>query len=270
MSSSKRCILAVMVSVLAVGANVPLAADAATATLQLPGKDVTDSDPVTRSTRLVTFRYSPDTAFAVRSLANVFTNIEVPEGEKIQGFYLSDAVAWSYHVTGDKRRVLVKPTEAGAINTGTLVTDARTYELTFSAVEQGDIWHQRVRWVVPGAGGESSGFYEPTAGAAGQGAPSGGSAGVDPASLHFNYEVKGRADFRPTVVFDDGVRTWFRFDGAQDIPAIFAGKGRNIDVVEFAVRDGYVVVPAIADTFTLRLKREEVIVQRSGTGRWSR
>jgi len=259
-----------LVSALSFGATASLAADAATTTLQLPGKDVTDSDPVTRSTRLVTFRYSPDTAFAVRSLANVFTNIEVPEGETIQGFYLSDAVAWSYHVTGDKRRVLVKPTEAGAINTGTLVTDARTYELTFAAVQTGEIWHQRVRWAVPGAAGESSSFYEPTIGAAGQGGNASGAVGVDPATLSFNYTVKGRADFRPTVVFDDGVRTWFRFDGVQDIPAIFAGKGRHIDVVEFAVRDGYVVVPAIADTFTLRLKREEVIVQRSGTGRWSR
>lgn len=234
--------------------------DEATPSLAMPGRDRTDAEPVSRFTRLVTFRYNPEVAYAIRSLEGVFTNIEVPEGESVAGFYLSDDTNWSFHVTADKRRVLVKPAVAGEVNTGTLVTEKRTYELTFTSVARGELWHQRVRWAVPGEDGADIGVYV-DAGKGRDGDPT-----VDPARLNFRYEVQVKVGaIRPSAVFDDGERTWIAFDEReQDLPAIFATdrRQRSLDVVEFSRQGRYVVVPHIAEAFVLRLGRSETVILR--------
>lgn len=226
--------------------------------------DKTDAMPAAKATRLVTFRYSRDVSFAIRALVDTYVNVEMPEGEVVQGFYLSDRERWEYDVTGDGRRVLVKPLQPGLINTGTLVTDRRSYELTLISVGLGEPWYQRVSWVVPGAKGSGNGFYwrgdsvASGTGSAKADEPSSLSAG----SLNFKYRVSGRAPFKPTTVFDDGVRTWFRFDGVQDLPAIFATVGKQLDVVEYSVQGNYVVVPSLAEAFVLRLRNAEIKVEK--------
>lgn len=230
----------------------------------LPG-DTTDVMPAVTNTRLVTFRYSDDRSFLIRALTGAQVNIEVPEGESVQGFYLSDTEGWEFHVTGDDRRVLVKPLLEGRVNTGTLITNERSYELTIASVALGETWFQRVRWEIPSTH-QVTGHYWRGPDAAGGAGGAGGPAApqLDAASLNFGYRVKGRADFVPVAVFDDGTRTWIRFDGVQDLPAIFARDGRQLEVVDFSVQGQYVVVPLVASEFVLRLRRQEVTVERRG------
>lgn len=226
--------------------------------------DSTDVMPAMRGSRLVTFRYSENVSFAIRALQDTYVNVEVPEGEVIQGLYLSDAMQWSYHVAGDNRRVLIKPLQSGLVNTGTLVTDKRSYELTMISVPMGEAWFQRVRWQVPGANGAAAdGLYwrgQMPASQAG-GAVQGG-ADIDPARMNFGYRVSGKSAFAPTAIFDDGVRTWFRFNGVQDVPAIFAKRGSELEVVDYSMQGPYLVVPTTADGFVLRLRKEQVAVER--------
>lgn len=226
-----------------------------------PG-DRTDMMPTLRGSRLITFRYSPDVSFAIRALVDTFVNIEVPQGEVIQGLYLSDATDWSYHVAGDNRRVFIKPMAPGKINTGTLITDKRSYELTLISVPLGQMWFQRVQWRVPGQGDDpQDGLYWRGQSPQAQGDQA-GAADLNPDTLHFGYSVRGRAAFAPSAVFDDGTRTWFRFDGTQDLPAIFARLGAGLEVVDYARSGPYIVVPQIADSFVLRLRNAEVVVER--------
>jgi len=235
--------------------------------------DNTDVLPALRGSRLVTFRYNPDVSFAVRALEDTYVNVEVPDDEVIEGLYLSDATQWSYHVAGDNRRVLIKPLAPGLVNTGTLITDKRSYELTMISVPLGEMWFQRVRWQVPGKGADSfDGTYwrgQSKAGAAGTNTsapnPSTSSnlADVDPASLNFDYQIKGKAKFAPTTVFDDGVRTWFRFNSIQDLPAIFAKREDGMEVVDHSIQGDYIVVPLISPSFVLQLHKTRVTVDRS-------
>lgn len=221
--------------------------------------DTTDVLPALRGSRLVTFRYAENVSFAIRALQDTFVNVEVPEGEVIQGLYLSDAINWTYHVAGDNRRVFIKPSAPGKINTGTLITDKRSYELTLISVPLGEMWFQRVQWRVPGQSGADDGLYWRGQAATTTGTASGD---IDPDTMHFGYAIKGRADFAPTTVFDDGTRTWFRFDGVQDLPAIFAETDGSLDVVDYTRTGPYIVVPQIASRFVLRLRRAEVTVER--------
>lgn len=237
----------------------------------LPG-DTTDVMPAMRGSRLVTFRYTPDASFAIRALQDTFVNIEVPEGELIQGLYLSDSTQWSYHVAGDNRRVLIKPLASGLVNTGSLITDKRSYELTMISVPMGQMWFQRVRWQVPNQGMGNDGLYwrgQATGAVAGTPqaaavAPS--IADVDPAKLNFRYRTAkgGKVAHAPSAVFDDGARTWFRFDNVQDYPAIFARNGNDLEVLDYSIQGAYVVVPLIANSFVLRLGKSEVVVEKKG------
>lgn len=229
--------------------------------------DKTDVLPAMRGSRLVTFRYSPDVSFAIRALDQTFVNIELPVDEVVQGFYLSDGTMWEYHIAGDKRRVLVKPLAPGLVNTGTLVSNKRSYELTMMSVSAGDAWFQRVQWELPGAQGGAALYWggqtaSPVQSAVAKPASAGSIADVDPSDLNFGYRIKGRAAFAPSTVFDDGVRTWFRFDGVQDLPAIFAKTEGKLEVVDYAAQGAYVVVPAISKEFVLRLRKSEVKVER--------
>lgn len=251
--------------VAALGAALALAQPAVAGSealkIGLPG-DKTDVSPVSRASRLVTFRYSPEVSFAVRALQDTFVNIEVPAGEKIEGFYTSDNVRWSFHVTADGQRVLLKPLEAGLVNTGTLVTDKRSYELTLISVPLGETWHQRVRWEVPSQAAPG-GIYVRSK-AAPSAAPSNDPATIDPARLNFGYRVKGEAPFAPEAVFDDGTRTWIKFGRVQDLPAIFGRAGTQLEILDFAVSGQYVVIPSVHRTFVLRLRNSEVVVERKG------
>jgi len=230
--------------------------------------DSTDVLPALRGSRLVTFRYNPDVSFAVRALEDTYVNVEVPDDEVIEGLYLSDATQWNYHVAGDNRRVLIKPLSPGLVNTGTLITDKRSYELTMISVPLGEMWFQRVRWQVPGKGADSfDGTYWRGQSRAGTRSPASASTSslsdIDPASLNFDYQIKGKARFAPTTVFDDGVRTWFRFNSIQDLPAIFAKREDGMEVVDHSIQGDYIVVPLIAPSFVLQLHKTKVTVERS-------
>ncbi|MBT9165433.1 MAG: hypothetical protein DDT25_00078 [Chloroflexi bacterium] len=222
--------------------------------------DRTDASPVAAATRLVVFRYSDQVSFTIRSMPSAFTNIELPEGEAVQGFYLSDPTSWSFHVTEDRRRVLLKPAAVGAYATGTLVTDRRSYELTMIAVGHGEPWFQRVRWDVATSGSAATGIFSASPEVDDSSSPI---SNTSPEKLNFRYTVKGRADFAPVVVFDDGIRTWFKLGASQDMPAIFAITNREIDVVEVARRGDYAVVPRLSSEWLLKLHGKEVKVRRA-------
>jgi len=256
-----------VLSRLAIAAAIGMAALApASATdvlkISTPG-DRTDVLPAVTNTRLVTFRYSDDVSYLVRALTGAEVNIEVPDGEVIQGFYLSDPDSWEFHVTGDDRRVRVKPLLEGKVNTGTLVTDQRSYELTLASVPMGEMWFQRVRWQIP-ASHVATGRYWRGGTAAGAEGASVGDPQLNPSALNFQYRVKGKADFTPATVFDDGVRTWIRFDDVQDLPAIFARRGKELEVLDYSTQGPYVVIPSISPELVLRLRKQEVTVERRG------
>lgn len=221
--------------------------------------DRTDAQPVVAATRLVVFRWSDQVSFAVRGIASAFTNIEVPDGEVIEGFYVSAADAWSFHVTGDRRRVLVRPSGPGLYSTATLVTDQRSYEITLISVQPGEPWFQRVRWDVAAEGVIANGIFSADDS---EGSDTPPSLDVPPEDLSFGYTIRGRADFAPVTVFDDGVRTWFRLGPSQDMPAIFAVTDGKIDVVDVARRGDFAVVARLSDEWRLKLHRETVTVRR--------
>lgn len=242
------------------------------ASLQTGG--LVDATPVINNSRMVSYTWSTSRSFAVRALAGMNTDVELPEDETLYGFYLSNAQDWSFQVTKDQKRVLIKPAQPGLYNTALMVTNKRSYQLTLISVAPNALWFQRVEWRIPmDIQSVGNGVYiAPNAPYSNTAAPTNAgpqaSAGVpplsvDPTKIYTSYDIKGNAAFRPIEVFDDGVRTWLRFPaGMQDMPAIFAITDGKLDVVDFSVANGYVIVPRVAATFELSLNGTKVTIKR--------
>lgn len=236
--------------------------DAKTATKAVPIKP--QASPY--DSALVVFPYDPNYTYPVLTRAGLFTHIQLADGERVTGFYLSDTLRWTSHTAPAKQDLFVKPTLEDLDTVGTLITTKRRYQLSFKTVDEGAAeagkvhWYQRVSWAV------GEGFYEDAAGTmenpvAGRAAPvmpsriqeartpdegmgagspafaglRTGSVAVQVDKLNFGYAVEGDAPFKPLMVFDDGRFTWIKFPKKlQDLPALFViGQSGAAEVDDF-------------------------------------
>lgn len=229
--------------------------------------------------------YHPSKVYKIRTRIGSFTNIEVPPGEQIEGFYLSDTMHWQFIVAKDLARVLVKPSQVGTINSGTLVTNKRVYELSFVAVPHGEPWQQKVQWDETREEIQAWGIFELAFHAfSGSGvtpitttsAQPGGKVStprqaeidngvtVDAKRLHFGWQIEGDPQFRPIAVFDDGHYTYMRLPKIQDLPALFTEDAGRLQPVDYMVKGEMLIVPQVNDALVLRLGQHKVRVMRRG------
>jgi type IV secretion system protein VirB9 len=209
---------------------------------------------------LVVFPYDPNYIYPILTRVGLFTHVQLADGERVTGFYLSDTLRWQSHTTSARQDLFLKPTLEDIDTVGTLITTKRRYQLSFKTVDEdaakaGKVhWYQRVSWAV------GEGFYEGNAGnienvgnvdngGGGRMAPvmpsriqeartsaddigsdssgfaglrAGGGVTVQVDKLNFGYAVEGDATFKPLMVFDDGRFTWIKFSPKlQDLPALF-------------------------------------------------
>lgn len=215
-------------------------------------------------TKLAVFRYSTDETYPVLTREGMQTVIEVDTDEKVNGFYMSDIDAdrWMSHVAGDKRHILIKPVMPGLFNSATLLTDKRSYLLAITSASDGK-WYQRVKWSYPKKSvqltpvedfGASKDTADPTVRPVDGGAP------------NFDYEIEGRADFRPITVYDNGKFTWFVMPkDLQELPAVFSLSTQgDPEVVNYTIQGNAIVVSRLLPSTLLKLGDEEVRVFKTG------
>lgn len=238
-------------------------------------------------TRLVLFHYDPDLTYGAKTKEGLYTHIEIAKGDVIKGFYLSDPLRWKFHISGDKRRLFIKPSTSGQFTAATMVTEKRVYEMTFASVKGSEDWYQRVTWSYPSEEGGTSGVSDatgifeedlPDIPVAVSGVPGATSVRpgpqfdeprpvgmVDPKNMSFNYTITGDAAFRPVTVFDDGRFTWLRFDKAmQDMPALFMLNAEgNAEVLNYTTHGDYILISRLTQGVLLRLGNQEVRVTKN-------
>lgn len=216
-----------------------------------------------QDTRVVAYDYDPNRTYPVRSRVKVFTELVVPDDEKIVAWYPSadEKRGWPYTVSSDRQHVFVMPMQAGSVNTATLITDKRSYLLTFESVDSG-VWFQRVQWVVPEADSEELPTqYEAPAGdvASDAVAPD----GPDLQNMYVGYSIHGNAPFAPTLVADDGKFTWFRLaPNVQELPALFVlNSDDKPELVNYTLdQSNLIKAQRTSDAWLLKLGDDEVKV----------
>lgn len=98
--------------------------------------------------KLIVYPYEPNYTYPILSKLDTYTHIQLQDGERIVGFYLSDTLRWKQKVSITKQDLFVKPMFDDLATTAALITTRRRYQISFRTVDAADEWHQRVSWDV--------------------------------------------------------------------------------------------------------------------------
>ena len=178
--------------------------------------------------------------------------VEFALDEHIENVSIGDGLAWQ--ITPNKRANLLflKPLDAGILTNMTVVTDQRRYAFELDAPRTAPGKRRADRTYVVH-------FIYPETAAPQTAAAKTGPLPPKHGNTHYSYE--GGRSLVPAEVFDDGRFTYFRWAEASATPAIFALSGEGGEtLVNYGVRDGYVVVEQVAPRFVLRDGKQQTTV----------
>lgn len=77
---------------------------------------------------------------------------------------------------------------------------------------------------------------------------------ADLSALNFNYEVKGKARWKPECVYDDGRQTFIRLpenSASGEMPVLLVRKGKQDVLVNYRVKDSAMIVDGLFERIAL-------------------
>lgn len=239
------------------------------------------AQPMPHETRLVHFTYDENRTYEILTRTGSHTDIQLEPDEKvITDIPAGDKVNWD--ISGRLNHIFVKPFFPRLVNTVTIITNKRTYQLILKSSSDDGVWYQRVKWqtstdslISPdqlyGKASSSRQKDKPPQTVPDNMIDEVNASVKGPVDLikgmDFNYEIDGEASFKPVQVFNDKTRTWIMFpDDIQTYPALFVKEGGDLAVVGFRKLPdaNYFLVTRIFDEAVLKFGDEEVVIRRKG------
>ncbi|TPM24227.1 conjugal transfer protein TrbG [Mesorhizobium sp. B2-3-5] len=197
--------------------------------------------------RVTSVAYQENNVVRVSATYGISTMIVFDEDERFETISLGDSESWQV-VPADKGNILfVKPIARNVATNMNVVTNRRIYflELADSAPDSGRQVFG-IRFSYPDKSLNAGLRQEAERRLAWPNI-----AGIDKANVNIDYSYSGDARLKPSLVFDDGHKTFFTFSGR--VPAIF---GVNSDFSEtlknFRKEGEYIVLDGVSTQFTLR------------------
>ena len=201
------------------------------------------------------------------------TDLVLESGEEIMGEPAAgDTLRWRLGVGTSavggvpQKHVFVKPTRAGLATNLTLNTNRRSYFLKLESIEKDAM--VAVQWTYPQS--DAAAQAAPLT----SGLPANKSEGRDGArpsdvtALNFSYSIEithGKPRWKPQAVFDDGTKTFIRFDPSvlhRESPALFVIERGEVQLVNYRVKKNLYIVDRLFDLAELRLGQDEQDVVR--------
>ncbi|MEP6967187.1 MAG: TrbG/VirB9 family P-type conjugative transfer protein [Pseudomonadota bacterium] len=193
--------------------------------------------------------YDPDQVVAIRGYFGYQMMIEFGPGERIENVSIGDALAWQVTPNHKASLLFLKPIDGEAATNMTVVTDERRYVFALSARRAGKADIADMAYVVR--------FVYPPP----PPAPPAPPPPAPPERRNLAYTYTGSRALLPSLVFDDGHFTYFQWPPTTAIPALFlVGPDGAESIVNFSIRDGFLVVEQVAPRFALRNGKELTLV----------
>lgn len=218
--------------------------------------------------RLVQFVYQPNNVYTVLTRPESLTDIQLSDDEELVTMAMGDTAQWV--VQNMPGHIFVKPIFPDLSTSATLVTNKRTYQLTLRSSPIDGKFYQQVSWhndqliayraeqaAARVAMVETARKMDEARIAATVVTPN-----VELEKLNFNYTVEGNGEFAPTHVFDDGRFTWLRLPDVQEMPAVFLVNDGDTELLNFTLRDSYLVIHRLVPEILLKLGEQEVTIKR--------
>lgn len=224
-----------------------LAGTAAATEVPVPG----GADP-----RLRVVPYDPHQVVALKGVLGYQTMIEFDPAERIENVAIGDSLAWQVIPNRKSNLLFLKPMAKAAVTNMTVVTNMRRYAFELRVEPASPhaaadaIYDLRFEYPAP---------VTPIVTLPQPPAPQ------PPQDVNHAYSYEGSPENLPLRIFDDGHSTYFRFADDASYPAIFAVEADKSEaVVNFRVKDGYLVVDGLARGFILRRGKEETHIFNDG------
>ena len=186
-------------------------------------------------------------------------DVELEPGETVNEIVVGDSARWLVDSgtagsgSGATVHLFIKPVDAGLASSAVVTTDRRVYHLRLVSRRSGhtpyvgflysDDLRQKTARKQANAAKEQE--WNSTSV---DGKP------ADLSALNFNYEVKGKASWRPERVYDDGQQTFIRLpEGSKsgEMPVLLVRKGKRDVLVNYRVKDSAMVVDGLFDRIAL-------------------
>ena len=237
---------------------------------------------------MMLYDYDQMLVYQVFTMPLRVTDIYLEPGEKvIEQPFCGDTTRWnigggvSKTAGVDTQHLYLKPSEEGLETTLIINTDRRIYHLIIKSFK--DTFMLAVMWRYPGSPGHAGtgmpydflSGNEKKNGADAASRQSGdqtegshGAFAIDPALMSSDYTVsypKGNPpEWLPTMVLDDGGKTYIVLPDTvihHELPAVF---GENGELVNFRVKDNVVVIDRLMRKMQLKLRDVTVEIKKKG------
>ena len=195
--------------------------------------------------------YNPDQVVRLDATYGYQMMIQFGADERIENVAIGDGLAWQVTPNKAASLLFVKPVEHAARTNMTVVTDRRSY--LFELVAHPDTAARQDQAIY------SVRFVYPPPPAIATVAPPPPPA--PPERRNTDYSYTGSRELLPSVVFDDGRFTYFKWPAETATPAVFAvAPDGSESLINYSWREGYESVEQIAPSFRLRDGRQVTTV----------
>lgn len=202
--------------------------------------------PMSADPRIKQFVYNEFDVYRLDLHARFISSIQFEPGESVESIQVGDSASWQIIRLKRGDVVSVKPLIDNAVTNMTIFTDRRVYTFELRA-KRGRANQQNFRVAFTYSNDNVTEF--------------GFGAGSRPRTSNDDYYVAGDAAFRPTEVYDDGQRTFFRFPASGPTPAIFRVNRFGAEsLVNSRSAGDQVIVDGLSDQWTVRIGDEELCI----------
>ena len=232
-------------------------------------------DPVLSSGGKVVFVHGASLPTIVATPMQV-CDVELESGETVNEIVVGDSARWMVDSgsagsgAGATVHLFIKPVDAGLESSAVVTTNRRVYHLRLVSQRSGhtpyvgflyaDAMRQKAaqrqakeakdrEWNSTTVDGKQA----------------------DLSALNFNYEVKGKASWKPERVYDDGQQTFIRLQEKSksgEMPVLLVRKGKQDVLVNYRVKDSAMIVDGLFERIALIIgvggDQEKIEVVRGG------
>lgn len=204
---------------------------------------------------MMVFRYAPNQLYKIYCRMGYLTDLAFHKGEKITFAGGGDTAGWAVNsVTVDGvPHLYIKPVVETSSTNLIVTTDHHSYQLL---LQTSDWYNPMVVWSYDIEDAEQ---MQHMAEENARNVTSDLSV-QSPEQLFFDYEIKGKGEFRPTMVFDDGQKMFIKFKRLSGRLPVLLGRERGkklLSMLNYTIKDDCYIVDRICDEAELRISGEK-------------
>ena len=203
---------------------------------------------------MVVFQYAPNQLYKIYCRVGYLTDLSLKKDEKITFVGGGDTSAWAVEkaTINGVAHIYIKPTVDTNTTNMIIATNKRSYQIILNT---SDWYNPMVTWSY---GLEENAEINRQSGEENTLNRINGTV----ETLNFEYKISGESSYKPVAVFDDGEKTFLKFEKLpKRLPSLFLkeqGK-KDMQLANYKISDNSYILDRIADEIELRISDKEII-----------